>query len=60
MAHTIATPIAPFGAETTLRLVNFVTDVMDTLIAGYKDYQTRKILAGLSPEQLDDIGLSHY
>jgi uncharacterized protein YjiS (DUF1127 family) len=58
MAYVITPVAAPFGAETTLRIVDFVTDLADTMIAGYKEYQTTKVLAQLSPEQLYDIGLS--
>ena len=57
MAYATTPAIAPFGAETTLRVINFVTDLADTLVAGYQEHKTRKILAQLSKEQLDDIGL---
>jgi uncharacterized protein YjiS (DUF1127 family) len=48
----------PLGAVTTLRIVDSVLYMTDRVVAWNQARMTRKILLGLSAEQLEDIGLT--
>ena len=48
---------APFGAVSTLRVVNAFDAVRATIVNAYNAVQTEKALSKLSNSQLDDIGL---
>ena len=50
--------IAPFGAITVHRVVTALSGVVATLRAWNDTRRTINALRGLSPAQLDDIGLS--
>jgi len=58
MAYTIAQSPAPVGAVATLRVVDSILNVKDTVVAWNQARVTRKILARLSEHQLNDIGLT--
>ena len=47
----------PFGATTTLRVVNFFDAAISNFRAWSDARKTTKILNGLSRQQLEDIGL---
>ncbi len=47
----------PFGATTTLNVVNFFDEVIFNFRAWNDARKTAKILNGLSRQQLEDIGL---
>ena len=49
---------APMGAVTTLRIVDSVLYLANVIVAWNEARMTRKILLGLSAEQLEDIGLT--
>ncbi len=57
-APTRTTPVAPFGAIAIYRLVQTVAAAGQALRARIVARRTRRILAGLSDEILEDIGLS--
>ncbi|MEM1277067.1 MAG: DUF1127 domain-containing protein [Pseudomonadota bacterium] len=56
--NTMTTARAPFGAISTFRVTGFIAN----LIADFNDWQARREtyreLARLSPEMLEDIGLT--
>lgn len=58
MATTITTAAAPFGAITIHRVVTAVSGAAASLRAWNETRRTINALRGLSPAQLDDIGLS--
>lgn len=55
--HTI-TPVAPFGAITTLRAVNTFERIAQSFRRWNETRRTVAALRMLSPAQLDDIGLT--
>ncbi len=57
MAAVETTRPAPFGAITTYRTINAVTNAFATLAAWNDARVTRKALNKLSDRELDDIGL---
>jgi uncharacterized protein YjiS (DUF1127 family) len=57
MAAVETTRPAPFGAITTYRTMNAVTNVFGALAAWNDARVTRKALNKLSDRELDDIGL---
>jgi uncharacterized protein YjiS (DUF1127 family) len=57
MAAVETTRPAPFGAITTYRAINAVTNVLGALAAWNDARVTRKALNKLSDRELDDIGL---
>jgi uncharacterized protein YjiS (DUF1127 family) len=57
MAAVETTRPAPFGAITTYRAINVVSNVFGTLAAWNDARVTRKALNKLSDRELDDIGL---
>jgi uncharacterized protein YjiS (DUF1127 family) len=57
MAAVETTRPAPFGAITTYRTMNAVTNAFGTLAAWNDARVTRKALNKLSDRELDDIGL---
>ncbi len=58
MAKTMTAAAAPFGAITVHRVVTAVLGVFDNIRA-WNDYRrTVNALRALSPDQLDDIGLT--
>lgn len=58
MAYKTAALSAPLGAVATLRVVDFFKLAFDAVLTWNARRVTRKALAKLSPEQLDDIGVS--
>ncbi|PCH68817.1 MAG: hypothetical protein COC12_09690 [Rhodobacteraceae bacterium] len=58
MAFVVTNTQAPLGAVTTLRVVNSILNLKDSVVAWNQTRVTRKILSRLSPEQLQDIGLT--
>lgn len=58
MTTAVATPVAPFGAITTYRLVNSVERVIQAITTWNATRVTRIALTSLSDEMLNDIGLS--
>ena len=58
MVHTVNTTPAPFGAITVFRAVNFVMNLSQSVVAWKEERDTRRVLAKLSAEQLDDVGLT--
>ncbi|MDX5351064.1 MAG: DUF1127 domain-containing protein [Paracoccaceae bacterium] len=57
MAAVETTRPAPYGAITTYRAINAVTNVLGALAAWNDARVTRKALNKLSDRELDDIGL---
>jgi len=57
MANNVTTRSVPFGAVTTLTVVNFFSNAFGKANAAYNAAQNRKDLSALSNRQLDDIGL---
>lgn len=57
MAHVTLSRPAPFGAVSTLRLVNFVANSTAQVSAWNNARKTANELAKLSDHQLSDIGL---
>ncbi|UWQ91415.1 DUF1127 domain-containing protein [Aliisedimentitalea scapharcae] len=58
MAHTLAQTQAPVGAVATLRVVDSLMNVKNSVVAWNQARVTRKILSRLSEHQLNDIGLT--
>ncbi|MEM7178973.1 MAG: DUF1127 domain-containing protein [Pseudomonadota bacterium] len=54
----IETPRAPFGAISTFRVSQFVTNLVEDVRAWNDRRRTYAELATLSPEMLEDIGLT--
>ena len=57
MAAVETTRPAPYGAITTYRAINAVTEALRAVSAWNDARATRKALGKLSDRQLDDIGL---
>lgn len=58
MATFETTPVAPFGAISIFRFVNFVGETYAALQAWNDARATRVALSRLSDRELDDIGIS--
>ena len=58
MAYATANTQAPLGAVATLRVVDSVLNLKNSVVAWNEARVTRKILSRLSAEQLQDIGLT--
>ena len=58
MAYTIANTQAPIGAVATLRVVDTILNLKNSVIAWNDERKTRNILSHLSDAQLEDIGLT--
>ena len=58
MAYTIANTQAPVGAVATLRVVDTLLNLKNSVIAWNEARVTRKILSRLTEAQLQDIGLT--
>lgn len=54
----VDTPRAPFGAISTFRVTRFVADVIADITAWTERRRTYGELSALSPEMLEDIGLT--
>ena len=57
MAATDTTRPAPFGAISTYRTIQFVSDVFEAVKGWNEARITRNALSKLSDRELDDIGL---
>lgn len=57
MAATETTRPAPFGAISTFRAIQFVSDILEAVSAWNDARVTRSALGKLSDRELDDIGL---
>ncbi len=57
MAAQMTTRPAPFGAISTYRLVNFVSEIAHRLASWNDARITRNALGKLTDRELDDIGL---
>jgi len=55
---TTHSPVAPFGATTVYRVTSALTGMADRVRAWNDTRHTVKALRGLTPRQLDDIGLT--
>ncbi|MEX0364650.1 DUF1127 domain-containing protein [Ruegeria sp. HKCCD8929] len=55
---TTANIHAPLGAVTVLHVVDAIISAKTAVVSWNENRKTRKILAKLTDEQLDDIGLS--
>ena len=49
---------ATFGAVINTIAYNIFGGISSSLVAAFKEHQTRRALAKLSPRQLEDIGLT--
>ena len=58
MAYVAANTQAPLGAVATLRVVDSVLNLKNSVVAWNEARVTRKVLSRLSAEQLQDIGLT--
>ncbi len=58
MANAVAKTHAPLGAVTILHAVDVFSHSFENVVEWYQSRKTRKELARLSDEQLDDIGLN--
>lgn len=58
MAYATANTHAPLGAVATLRVVDSILNVKNSVVAWNEARVTRKILKRLSDEQLLDIGIT--
>jgi uncharacterized protein YjiS (DUF1127 family) len=58
MAFVATNTQAPLGAVTTLRVVNSILNLKESVVAWNAARVTHKVLSRLSPEQLQDIGLT--
>lgn len=58
MAYTKTTAAAPFGAITTYRIVGAVMGAADRVRMWNDRRRTVNALRALTPDQLDDIGLT--
>ncbi len=58
MVHTVNTAPAPFGAITVFRVVNFTFGLAQSVVAWKEERDTLRVLSKLSPEQLEDVGLT--
>jgi len=55
---TTYSPVAPFGAITVYRITSALTGMVNRVHAWNDTRRTVKALRGLTPRQLDDIGLT--
>lgn len=58
MAFVVTNTQAPLGAVTTLRVVDSILKLKDSVVAWNEARMTRNVLSRLSVEQLQDIGLT--
>ncbi len=58
MAFVATNTQAPLGAVTTLRVVDSILNLKDLAVAWNQARVSREALSRLSPQQLDDIGLT--
>jgi uncharacterized protein YjiS (DUF1127 family) len=58
MAYAVANTQAPVGAVATLRVVDTILNLKNSVIAWNEARVTRNILSRLSDAQLEDIGLT--
>lgn len=58
MAYTVANTQAPVGAVATLRVVDTILNLKNSVIAWNEARLTRNALSNLSDAQLEDIGLT--
>lgn len=58
MAYAVANTHAPVGAVATLRVVDTILNLKNSVIAWNEARVTRNILSRLSDAQLEDIGLT--
>ena len=58
MAFVATNTQAPLGAVTTLRVVNSILNLKESLVAWNEARVTHKVLSRLSADQLQDIGLT--
>ena len=58
MAFAVTNTQAPLGAVATLRVVDSVLYLKNLILAWSEARVTRKLLSGLSAEQLQDIDLT--
>ena len=58
MAYVAANTQAPLGAVATLRVVDSILNLKDSVVAWNEARVTHKVLSRLSAEQLQDIGLT--
>jgi uncharacterized protein YjiS (DUF1127 family) len=54
----VAVNTAPLGAVATLRVVDVVLNLKNSVVAWNEARETRKVLSRLRDEQLQDIGLT--
>lgn len=54
----VAVNTAPLGAVATLRVVDVVLNLKNSVVAWNEARETRKVLSRLSDDQLQDIGLT--
>lgn len=57
MAIMTTSRAVPFGAVSTIRIVNIFGAALNRVVGAYRAYKTEKTLQGLSNAQLEDIGL---
>ena len=58
MAFVVTNTPAPLGAVTTLRVVDSILNLKNSVVAWNEARVTHKVLSRLSAEQLQDIGLT--
>ena len=58
MKFAVTSTHAPLGAVTTLRIVDSILNLKDLAVAWNQARVSREALSRLSPQQLDDIGLT--
>lgn len=58
MAFAATNTQAPLGAAAIYQVVDTIANLTNEVMVWNKTRVTRKILSRLSPEQLDDIGLT--
>ncbi|NRB18209.1 MAG: DUF1127 domain-containing protein [Rhodobacteraceae bacterium] len=58
MAYVAANTQAPLGAVATLRIVDSILELKNSVFAWNEARVTRKLLLRLSRDQLQDIGLT--
>jgi len=58
MAYVAANTQAPLGAVATLRVVDSIFNLKNSVVAWNEARVTHKLLSRLSAEQLQDIGLT--
>jgi uncharacterized protein YjiS (DUF1127 family) len=58
MKFAVTITHVPLGAVTTLRIVDSILNLKDLAVAWNQARVSREALSRLSPQQLDDIGLT--